>query len=67
MSDNLGRLIAAEKNALSAIESSRIVEEKVQKLQGRLNEMDRANRQLTEKIQALQVQLAMSFGTGPTG
>lgn len=64
--DNLGRLIAAERNALAAIELAKNLSERVSTIEA---EKDKVQRQLIEaqtQINALQVRMAMQRGAGPS-
>ena len=66
MIDNLGRLVAAERNALAAIELARQLSDRVAKAEAQLAQATRQAMLLQEQVTALQVRLALQRGTGAT-
>lgn len=64
---HLGRLVAAERNALAAIELAKKVSAELGDVQGENVKLTRQVIQLSEQVNALQVKIAMMRGTGPTG
>ena len=67
MEDHLGRLVAAERNALAAIELARSASAALAAVRTESEKLVRLSVQQQEQIQQLQVRLALMRGTGPTG
>ena len=65
-SDNLGRLIAAERNALAALNWSREARDILRDLAARLSRVEAENVQLRSELQALRSQVFAQRGSGPT-
>jgi len=63
---SLGRLIATERNALTAISGQKAAEVKIEDLTRNLYQMQVQVALLQEQITALQVRLASMMGNGPT-
>ncbi len=64
--DNLGRLIAAERNALAAIEASRNAMSRLGAMEADLLQARQQSLIFAEQINALQVKLALMRGNGPS-
>jgi hypothetical protein len=64
---NLGRLIAAERNAITALSGQKTAENKLVDMTRRLDQTQAQLAFVQEQITALQVRLAGIMGSGPTG
>lgn len=64
--DNLGRLVAAERNAIAAITLAKTLSERLSAMEGEAAQAKQQNLLFQEQITALQVRLAMMRGTGAT-
>ena len=64
--DNLGRLIAAERNAVTAINFCKELRETVAKLAARVEQTAAENVQLRQELNSVRAQLYATRGGGPT-
>lgn len=64
---NLGRLVAAERNALAAIETLKQLSERLQATESGVSRLQEENQQLHQRINALQLQIVRLMGSGATG
>lgn len=64
--DSLGRLVAAERNAIAAITLAKTLSERLSVMEGEAAQARQQNLLFQEQIAALQVRLAMMRGTGAT-
>lgn len=62
----LGRLIAAERNALAAINTLKALEKRLAGYEQQLTQIRAENVQLSQRINALQLQIVAGMGNGST-
>lgn len=65
-SDNLGRLVAAERNALAALENQKTARQVLQDLVARVARLEQENHQLKQQITTITGQIYAARGSGPT-
>ena len=64
--DNLGRLIAAERNALAAIELAKNTSKQCAALEAEVAQLKRQSAQLQQQLATMNARTAQLFGTGAT-
>lgn len=64
---NLGTLVAANRNALAAIETSKKLSERLQAAETNISRLQEENQLLHQRINALQLQIVRLIGSGATG
>jgi hypothetical protein len=63
---DLGRVIAADRNALAAIEAAKAARSAIHVMESKVDSLQRQVIQQGEQIHALQIRLASMRGTGPS-